>query len=1112
MGVERPDNVKQYYQLITDIDIGLVARELLPGRIVQESERLIQCDCPNHKSQSHRSLQVQIDKQCWFCFGCGVGGDVLQLVEFVQSGRVTTGVTGPMPESHRQARDYLAERAGLPPLASYGLSPEKVAQTEAARVFELRVQSALTAVARYYNERLKSSPKALEWFTHHYGISLETMDSLLIGYADNLPFTDSQGVKHPGIVSTLTTGEASFALRELAATGAFNPTSNDDLAPAFNNRITFPYWSRGRVVFLIGRKTPWTPDSNWEQGKYKKLKCHDEHSRQHIAPCINNGFLYNEDCLTARPERVIITEGVTDCISLMERGFATVSPVTVQIKEDDWKRILPKLAGVKTVYICQDNEVSEVGMKGSLRTARHLASAGIETRLVVLPLEEKHTLARSTLRERFGLDAAVGPRELVKRLAGKPPEQIKEAEGLLSDAKVDVNEFFVAGHSAEDFESLLASAVTPLEYSIGRIPAGLPEVERNRLLDPILREVAELPPLDQSRDIRRIVEQCGRDGLSVGTLKEHIKALQRDKQARQRQERRQEKRVSTAPSGSCRACVEQVLLDTEAEGGSPDYARAAEAAYEWFASHGARFFRTRQGDPFMFYDDVMLWMDSSERTRRRLYSAIIYNSAGLVSTTTGGRTFMEVLANLTAIRGEVRDQLSWLHTDMANYTVYFNLNNERHEIAKISPEGVEIVKNGGNVDGVILDSSDKMEPITFLPNADEEEADRLLTGLVGDNLTCSPPNRFLILAWLSCFLLIDFAGTRPMTRFEGSTSSGKTSAAKLITALIYGQPQQKKATDAANYSDGSRNPLLSLDNVESNDVSEDFVNFLLTSITGIAKEKRKTGTDTDTVIERPRCLINTTGIEPLATNLTEILSRSFILRFELGDAVDKCFLEAKVLANIRQHRNAMLSVVMKRTSWVLSMLRDGAQERVMELLQRDLGNHNKRRCNDYLSLMYLMGSAGMPKEDIQRAMNVVDPRFVDIITSLNIVTNDAARESNPIATALAGLFKAYASAVKADEQSYASPSSRSAKTMFLERHQIEFEDEKAIKGVLARELFIALKRLAKEYGLSFDMNSVQQFVQRFANDMKTIQDAGFGVTINNCAHRIRTYDISLLDA
>jgi hypothetical protein len=76
------DNVREYYRLVTEMDIGDVARELLPGRITQETGQRLMCDCPNHQSQSRLSLHVMLDKQGWYCFGCGVGGDVLQLVEF----------------------------------------------------------------------------------------------------------------------------------------------------------------------------------------------------------------------------------------------------------------------------------------------------------------------------------------------------------------------------------------------------------------------------------------------------------------------------------------------------------------------------------------------------------------------------------------------------------------------------------------------------------------------------------------------------------------------------------------------------------------------------------------------------------------------------------------------------------------------------------------------------------------------------------------------------------------------------------------------------------------------------------------------------------------------
>ncbi len=1101
------DNVKEYYRLITDLDIGSVARELLGSHIQHESARLLQCDCPRHKSQSHRSLHIMLDKQGWYCFGCGLGGDVLQLVEFIQSGEVTTGRSGPMPESHQRARDFVAAKANLPPLAKYGLSPKRMQETEAARALELRAQEALTALASYYHQRLKESPEVLDWLRSNYRLSDETIDSLTIGYAANEPTKDGSGGEHPGVISALTNGDKAFSPRELAAAGAFRPTSQDGLFPFFEGRIVFPYWSHGRVVFMIGRKTPWTPDKPWEQGKYKKLPVHDDSSNKHIAPCINNSHLYNEDCLLAGPERVIITEGVTDCISLMEHGFPAVSPVTVRIRSSDWDRLLPKLRGVKTVYICQDNEVSQAGLDGALKTASVLAGHKIRTKLVVLPLEDRQEEARCELRERFDLDAAVGRRELAKRLEGRPQDDFKDAERLLAAAKIDVNDYFASGHTAEDFERLLSEACAPLEFGISRLPTDIPEDERNRKLEPILREIAWLSPLEQNRYLKLVQERFGKSNLSLSTLRDQVRAVQKERRSRIGQEKKREKHRTGAPPGSCRAKIEQVMVETEEENGSPDFARMAEAAFEWFAANGARFFRTPQGEPFMFFEDTIFWMDTPDRGRKRLYSSTIYKHTNLVQTTGGGRTFYEVLANLAVERGQVRDHFSWLHTDVARNTIYFNLNNDDHEIVRITPDDIEVLKNGGNADGVILDGSRKMAPIRFLSDADPDEADRLLVELVLDNMTCAPGERSLILSWLSCFLLIDFAGTRPMTRFEGPAGSGKTTASKLISALLYGEPQQKKSTDAANYTDGSQNPLIVLDNIEVKQMTEDLTTFILTSITGIAKEKRKSGTDTETVIERTKCLLNTTGIEPLGGELAEILSRSFIIRFDMDEQASDCFLEAKILASIRENRDLIVSALMKRTCQVLAMLRDGAQEKVMRLLHKTLGNHGKRRCNDYLSLMYLMMLAGEPSEVIDRALDDLHSEFLERIASLNSVSMETARESNPIATVLSALFKAYRHALEADRESTALNVTKTNKAAFLERYQLDFLDEETIEGALARDLFIALKRLAKDFGLSFHMNSVQQFAQRFSNDLETIREVGFEIEIHQHRSRIRTYDI-----
>ncbi|MBI2818147.1 MAG: hypothetical protein HYX72_14525 [Acidobacteria bacterium] len=599
----------------------------------------------------------------------------------------------------------------------------------------------------------------------------------------------------------------------------------------------------------------------------------------------------------------------------------------------------------------------------------------------------------------------------------------------------------------------------------------------------------------------------------LATLREQVRAARKEQRSQAANKRKQKKPDSDAPPGSCRARIEEVLAASEAERGVPDFTLAAEAAYDWFRDHGARFFRTPQGEPFLFFDDTILWMDTLDRGRRRLYASLMYKHTGIVQTTAVGRTFYEVLANLAVERGQVREHFSWLHTDVGRQTVYFNLNNPDREIAKISPEGVEILTNGGNADDVILDGSRKMTPIRFLPDADPAEADRFLAELLLNNLTCAPGDRVLILLWLSCFLLIDFAGTRPMTRFEGPAGSGKTTASKLISALLYGEPQQKKSTDAANYTDGSQNPLIVLDNIEVKQMSEELTTFILTSITGIAKEKRKSGTDTETVIERTKCLLNTTGIEPLGGELAEILSRSFTIRFDLDAQASDCFLEAKVLAALREHRDLILSALMKRTSSVLALLRDGAQEKVMRLLHRSLGSHSKRRSNDYLSLMYLMMLAGESQEVLDRALTELHPQFTHRIASLNSVGLETARESNPIATCLAALFKAYRHALEADSACTALNVAKTNLATFLERYQIDFRDETTIEGALARDLFVALKRLSKDFGLPFSLNSVQQFAQRFANDLDTIRQAGFEIEVKRperVGHGTATYDVTYL--
>ena len=448
-----PVDVHTYYRQVTDVDIGEIARELLGDRITQESRQTLFCDCPNHRSQSHRSLHVWLDKQGWFCHACGTGGDVLQLVEFVRFGVVTRGQSGSMPDSHRQARDFLASRVRLPPLSKLASgSPE---EAEEAHRLTLRVREALTAFAASYHQRLIGNPEVLAWFREKYGISEETISRLQIGYAEN-------GV--PSVARTLMDGPGAFTMRELAATSVFRPTAQDGLVPFFDGRIVFPYWSRGHVVFMIGRSTPWTPDHEWEKSKYKKLAIHNDRNNSHVVAVHPERRPLQRGCAarTARaghhhrrrhrlhfPDGAWIPGGVAGNGADPRGRLGTVAAETRR-RED--RLHLPGQRDLRGGHAGRAEDGAHPG--SSTESPRGWPS---------------YLLARSS-------------RPRARRSAGLPGGSA-EADALMADAKIDVNEFFASGKTAADFEAILAAAQTPLELAISKLSTEVPDADLSRLLE-----------------------------------------------------------------------------------------------------------------------------------------------------------------------------------------------------------------------------------------------------------------------------------------------------------------------------------------------------------------------------------------------------------------------------------------------------------------------------------------------------------------------------------------------------------------------------------------------------------------------------------------------------
>lgn len=181
--------------------------------------------CPFHGEKTP-SFSVSQDKQIFYCFGCGEGGNVFAFLMKME------GLT--FPESVKE----LARRAGIP-LPRVELSPGEVKRQERRQ----RLQEAMNLAARYYRHMLSSpdGSQALAYLNKR-GLSNETIERFALGYApdgwENLKnILLRQGYQERDLVDAglLTDGEKKTYDR-------------------FRNRIMFPICSpRGDVIAFGGR-------------------------------------------------------------------------------------------------------------------------------------------------------------------------------------------------------------------------------------------------------------------------------------------------------------------------------------------------------------------------------------------------------------------------------------------------------------------------------------------------------------------------------------------------------------------------------------------------------------------------------------------------------------------------------------------------------------------------------------------------------------------------------------------------------------------------------------------------------------------------------------------
>ncbi len=180
--------------------------------------------CPFHGEKTP-SFTVSPEKQFYKCFGCGVGGNVVDFVMRIEH------------LDFQEAMISLAERAHISlERARVGSSAPSVPKTDKERTYSIN-----TEAARFFNRRLSSAPEAVSYIKERE-LKDSTVTRFGLGFA---PDSWNALINHMKPLG--------FTEEELYKAGLAGKKDNR-YYDSFRNRIIFPIIDlRGRVVGFGGR-------------------------------------------------------------------------------------------------------------------------------------------------------------------------------------------------------------------------------------------------------------------------------------------------------------------------------------------------------------------------------------------------------------------------------------------------------------------------------------------------------------------------------------------------------------------------------------------------------------------------------------------------------------------------------------------------------------------------------------------------------------------------------------------------------------------------------------------------------------------------------------------
>lgn len=295
--------------------------------------------CPFHGEKTP-SFNVYTENGSFYCFGCGVGGDVISFEMKIEN------------LDYVDAVKALAQRAGMEmPENSYDDSLSKLRN----RVFEANREA-----ARFYFSTLYSAigAKGLEYF-YSRGLSDRTIRRFGLGFADDnwtslCSHLRSLGFKDNELVA------ANLAVQRRNGNGIYD---------RFTNRVMFPIIDlRGNVIAFGGRIMT--------DEKPKYLNTSDTPVFKKSANLFSLNNAKNSGTRT-----LILCEGYMDVIAVNQAGFVNAVATLGTALTSEQAVLMKRYAD--EVIICYDAD--EAGQKATARAIPILRNAGLIIRVLSIP-------------------------------------------------------------------------------------------------------------------------------------------------------------------------------------------------------------------------------------------------------------------------------------------------------------------------------------------------------------------------------------------------------------------------------------------------------------------------------------------------------------------------------------------------------------------------------------------------------------------------------------------------------------------------------------------------------------------------------------------------------